>query len=197
MLDGKEPLKTLLGYFNQHGCDRGSARHRYDRVYASIPQPKRMLEIGILKGAGLKSWLDYFPKTKIVCVDLIDPPDIVSHPRITWRKADSRTVKLAGKFDLIIDDGAHDPDTQRRTFENLFPLCRGTYFIEDVWPMDLLDKKGRKLFNHWADKGWLNKSAHTMKKYNKLLNTISVYNLKRHDLRRGHSPDSYLFEISR
>lgn len=190
-------LKTLRKCFNRYGCDRGSIRHGYDRVYGSISPPIRMLEVGVMKGAGLKAWLDFFPQTEIVCMDIIDPPEIVSHPRITWHKADSRTIKLTGKFDLIIDDGAHDPDTQRQTFENLFPLCRGVYFIEDVWPMDAINAKGRKLFNHWAAKGWLDKSAHTMKKYTKLLNTISAHNLKRHDLRRGHSPNSYLFEISR
>ena len=181
---------TLLECFDRHGCDRGSMRHRYDRVYEGL-QPKRILEIGVFIGAGVAAWLDYC-EAEIVCVDLFtrcDPGTVLEHPRVTWHKADSRTVNLSGTFDLIIDDGAHDPDSQRLTFENLFPFCSGVYFIEDVWALDIMSEQER---NH----PWIQKPEYSMGKYLDLLKTVSVHDFKRHDLRAGYAPDSYLFEIT-
>ena len=180
---------TLLECFDKHGCDRGSIRHRYDRIYEGI-QPKRILEIGVFQGAGVAAWLDYC-NAEIVCVDLFDrckPSPVLNHPRVTWHKADSRAVELSGTFDLIIDDGAHDPESQRLTFENLFPLCTGQYFIEDVWALDAMTAKER---SH----PWIQRSKHSIEKYQQLMNTVSAFDLTRHDLRAGYAPDSYILEI--
>ncbi len=180
---------TLLECFDRHGCDRGSLGHRYDRIYEGI-QPKRILEIGVFRGAGVAAWLDYCD-AEIVCVDLFErckPAAILDHPRVTWYQADSRDVDLDGPFDLIIDDGAHDPESQRLTFENLFYLCTGQYFIEDVWALDIMVNGER---NH----PWIQKPTYSMDRYMKLLDTVSAYDLRRHDLRRGYEADSYLFEI--
>ena len=175
--------------FDKYGCDRGTKRHRYDRIYEGI-KPERILEIGIFEGAGIAAWLDYCD-AEIVCVDLFErcePPAILNHPRVTWHRGDSTTIELSGQFDLIIDDGAHDPGSQRRTFENLFHLCTGQYFIEDVWPLDIMTASER---NHW----WIQKPEYSMKKYQRLIDALSAHDLTRHDLRAGHAPDSYLFEI--
>ena len=183
---------SLLTCFNRHGSDRGSLRHRYDRVYGKL-KPKRILEIGVFKGAGVAAWLDYCD-AEIVCIDLFtrcDPAPLLEHPRVTWFKADSTRLMpyyLDGKFDLILDDGAHDPDSQRLTFENIFPFCNGSYFIEDVWPLDIMTKEE-------LEHPWIQKPAYSMDKYMELLETVSAHNLIRHDLRSGHAPDSYLFEI--
>ena len=131
----------LVDVFDRHGCDRGSSRHRYDRLYEVAPSPARLLEIGIFKGAGIASWLEWFPNADIVGVDTFQrvPPEkiaILNHPRVTWFKGDSRTVELSGKFDWIIDDGCHDAAVQLATFRHLYPMLAegGRYFIEDVWP---------------------------------------------------------------
>jgi hypothetical protein len=182
---------TLLQCFDRYACDRGSRRHRYDRVYEGL-QPRRILEIGVFRGAGVAAWLDY-TSAEIVCVDLFqrmapEKIDVLNHPRVAWHRGDSKTIHLTGTFDLIIDDGAHDPDSQRRTFENLHNLCTGQYFIEDVWPLDELDSRQRK-------DPWIQKPEYAMDKYLRLLNTVSAHDLTRHDLRHGFAPDSYLFEI--
>ena len=43
-------------------------------------------------------------------------------------------LSRAGKFDLIIDDGFHDPHANVRTLKALFDLVAedGTYVVEDV-----------------------------------------------------------------
>lgn len=180
---------TLLECFDRHGCDRGSLRHRYDRVYEGL-QPRHILEVGVYKGAGVAAWLDY-TWADIVCVDLFtrcEPSEILNSPRVEVHRANCTTVQLSGKFDLIIDDAAHDPDSQRKTFENLFPLCNGTYFIEDVWALDAFSKQE-------LQHPWIQKPEYSMDKYQRLLDTVSKHNLIRHDLRKGYQPDSYLFEI--
>jgi len=184
-------MKLLQYCFDKHGCDRGNNRHGYDRVYEGI-QPKRILEIGVLGGAGISAWLEYCD-AEITCVDLFgrcDPPAILEHPRVTWHRGDSTAIKLSGEFDLILDDGAHDPDSQRLTFENLWPLCTGQYFIEDIWPLDIMTP--RQLQHPWVQQ-----PMYAMDKYQKLLRAVSAHDLTRHDLRKGHAPDSYLFEIKR
>ncbi len=180
---------TLLECFDRHGCDRGSLRHRYDRVYEGL-QPRRILEIGVFKGAGIAAWLMY-THADIVCVDLFKrckPSPILYNSRVEVHRADSKTVNLSGKFDLIIDDGAHDPESQRLTFNNLFPLCSGSYFIEDVWALDAFSQ-------HELQHPWIQRKEYSMDKYQKLLDTVSQHNLIRHDLRQGYELDSYLFEI--
>ena len=180
---------TLQECFDKHGCDRGSLRHRYDRVYEGL-QPRRILEVGTFKGAGVAAWLDY-TQADIHCIDLFKrckPSAILGNPRVTWYEGDSKTIKISGKFDLIIDDAAHDPESQRKTFNNLFPLCSGVYYIEDVWALDAFSEQE-------LQHPWIQRKDYSMDKYQRLLDTVSAYNLIRHDLRKGYQADSYLFEI--
>jgi len=168
-------MRSLRSCFDRHGCDRGSLRHHYDVVYQDLEPPARMLEVGILHGAGIASWLEWFPEAEIVGLDTFERVHenkvaILKDPRVTWWKGDSRTLtKIPGPFDLIIDDGDHSADAQRETFINLFPLLSpgGVYFIEDAHP-------GRP---GWED----------------LLDTLMGFHVEHHDL-RGH-PDSYLIEV--
>ncbi len=182
---------NLRECFDKHGCDRGW-RHGYERVYEGL-QPRHILEVGVFKGAGVEAWLDY-THAVISGVDTfertgcIPPTYLYNHPRVSFYWGDSRTIELDGKFDLIIDDAAHDPDSQRKTFNNLFPLCNGSYFIEDVWALDVFSQKQLR-------HKWIQRPEYSMARYKKLLDTVSQHNLIRHDLRKGYAPDSYLFEV--
>jgi hypothetical protein len=193
-------MRSLNALFNQYGCDRGAIRHGYAAIYGTLPAPARMLEVGVKAGAGLSAWLEYWPRTHFVVVDNFEPdsvPTVLKHPRVEWKKADSQTVKIDGSFDLIIDDGAHDPLTQRLTFENLFPRCDGRYFIEDVFPMDDMTPAQMKKREQWFARGWLDRRLHTRDNYDRLLKSINRFTVTRHDLRAGHNADSFLFEITR
>lgn len=166
---------TLLECFERHGCDRGR-QHGYDRVYSQLPPPARMLEIGIWKGAGIAAWLDYWPQVHITGLDTFQrlPANqiaILRHPRVSWHQGDSRTFRLPGPFDLIIDDGDHRVDAQRETFDNFHTALApgGAYFIEDVRP---------------GQPG-----------YENLLDALEGYRVTHHDLRKGRAADSYLLEI--
>jgi len=123
----------------------------YTPFYHLLLEPHRLeyrkiLEVGIgtkeamahvpgyMPGASLFMWRDYFPNAEIHAID-IDPSAKVSADRIFELCGDSRTVVYGGqKFDLIVDDGSHDPEIQFETFLNLFPFLKddGLYIIEDA-----------------------------------------------------------------
>lgn len=136
--------------FDEFDCDKGG-KHGYDTVYERYfgpvqHEPVSVLEVGIFKGASLSAMLSYFSKAELFGIDVFtrvtpESVKVLDDPRVTWLEADSTTVSLSGwEFDFIIDDGAHTPDSNARTFWNLSPLLKpkGVYFIEDVWPLDTL-----------------------------------------------------------
>lgn len=95
-------------------------------------------------GASLRMWRDYFPDAHIYGLDInqnavAEAADPVG--RILTCCADStKEIPFPILFDLIVDDGSHEPKDQLRTFQNLYPLLAwdGVYVIEDVTePLDL------------------------------------------------------------
>jgi demethylmacrocin O-methyltransferase len=133
-------------------------RHWYTQHYQRYFQPfknKRLnlLEIGVggyeyadLGAESLRMWKAYFPKSRIVGVDLQDKTQFREH-RIDIRQCDQTDaealLKLSaeyGGFDIVIDDGSHLNQHVIATFGILFPLLRanGIYAIEDTqtsyWP---------------------------------------------------------------
>jgi hypothetical protein len=126
----------------------------YQRYFHPIRnKPLNILEIGVggyadsAKGGGsLRMWKAYFPKSRIVGIDLYDKTSL-SEPRIDIRQCDqtdeeclTRIAAEYGGFDIIIDDGSHLSEHVIATFKILFPLLRpnGFYAIEDTqtsyWP---------------------------------------------------------------
>ncbi|KKL46613.1 hypothetical protein LCGC14_2343790, partial [marine sediment metagenome] len=89
----------LVELFDKHKCDKGSLKHRYDRVYALALDPLRnisfrMLEIGIFKGNSTEAFVEYCPQVDIVGVDIftrvkMKNVPILNHPRVYGCKCDS------------------------------------------------------------------------------------------------------------
>jgi hypothetical protein len=137
---------TLLECFDKHQCDKGSGKHRYDKVYEPILEPLRrqpltLLEIGVLRGQSLSAWLEYFPSARVIGVDTFgrvpaEAVPVLSDPRVTWFACDSTKTAPKVTADIIIDDGYHTPEAQLETFNNYWPLLNGDgiYFIEDADP---------------------------------------------------------------
>jgi hypothetical protein len=124
----------------------------YFEIFASYfdrlrEQPIDVLELGVHTGASLLIWREYFPKARIVGLDVRDcPPSLeqaVAEDRISFIQGDQsnpadlrRCLDLApeGKFDIIIDDASHQGALSRASFDFLFPhglKDKGLYFIED------------------------------------------------------------------
>lgn len=184
--------------FDRYGCDKGH-RHGYEQVYepAFLPmkdEPLRILEVGVFEGASVLAWADYFPNAEIVGVDTfqrVPMRDVPKHERVTLVEADSTEVKLDGRFDIVIDDGAHDFVTQRKTFENLHRLA-DRYFIEDVWPFNHMTNEQRQ--HPWLVK--MKDRGFSPVDYYRLLDALKGHQTTFHDLRKGHQPDSCILEVS-
>lgn len=153
-------MNPLRKRFDDYGCDKG-AYHEYDFVYYPDTVEMRheeinILEVGVSKGNSIKAWLDYFDKASVYCIDIFarfseSKVDILNHPRVhhlKWNSTHFRTGNAVKEtwgndidFDIIIDDGAHNPRDQRRTFLNLWPFLKptGIYYVEDFVPEDTYD----------------------------------------------------------
>jgi hypothetical protein len=125
----------------------------YRDVFGSLTtRPMRILEIGVLNGAGLHLWRKYFshPDTVVVGIDIqpqcvrFDSPNEGIRVRI-GSQADPRflreLIEEFGPFDLIIDDGSHRSSHMIASFNCLFAgglKESGIYFVEDLhanyWP---------------------------------------------------------------
>jgi hypothetical protein len=120
----------------KYGTDKGSLKHHYMEFYEQhLPKnPKKLLEIGVLDGASIRMWHEWFPDCEIHGLDLFTDgiPDIEG---ITWHQGNQCDFVLLDKlrnenFDIIIDDGSHGSRDQMMTFFGLFNGKH--YFIEDI-----------------------------------------------------------------
>tara|TARA_Y100001938_G_C7893482_1_gene330925 strand:- start:61 stop:648 length:588 start_codon:yes stop_codon:yes gene_type:complete len=133
-------------------CDKGT-RHSYINFYEGLFLPFRtkelnLLEVGVQRGASLNLWAEYFTNAKnIVGVDINN--SALEEQKKQWndrgntffiqsssadKKLLDNSVVKDNKFDIIIDDGAHDHKTQLKTFDNLYDKVNsgGIYIVEDV-----------------------------------------------------------------
>jgi len=140
----KNPSLNELGL--KHGTDKASRSHDYLDFYEMFLAPLRqaqatILEIGILNGASLKTWVDYFPKAKIIGVDISPATKFHEGGRVVVEILDQSNIEeltqLAmkyGPFDLIIEDGSHMWEHQITSLRTLFPFLKkdGIYIVEDL-----------------------------------------------------------------
>lgn len=141
-------LPALAVYFGTDKWgDHWYARHYQTHFEPLRRRPLRLLEIGIggfdrpdAGGGSLRMWKAYFPRARIVGLDVFDkrPHD---EPRIRTVKGSQEDEALLqrlsaeeGPFDIVIDDGSHMNEHVLRSFGVLFPLLRdgGLYAIEDT-----------------------------------------------------------------
>jgi hypothetical protein len=133
---------------NLEAYDTDKINHHYLDVYDPIlaawrDSEVKLLEIGVHKGGSLQLWRDYFPRGRIVGIDLKLPKNFVPGERIEvfeGSQADTRflsevAAKTApGGFDVIIDDASHLGELTKTTFWHLFERHLkpgGLYAIED------------------------------------------------------------------
>ena len=122
----------------------------YDKFYESILQEYRskeinILEIGILEGLKMFVLSKYLTRANFYGID-IDINNFNNYPHskdfldrvIDVQKIDSRNKNETNtynyNFDLIIDDGDHNPESIILTFKNFYSKLNkgGIYIIEDV-----------------------------------------------------------------
>lgn len=128
---------TLDEIGRKHGTDKSSLYHCFLDFYEQELKGKKIksvLEIGIMDGASLKMWREYFPEAEIVGIDIRPTTPVEGVTSLVGDATDENFIKTLGEFDLIIDDGSHMTADQIKSFELLKPHLRkgGIYIVEDV-----------------------------------------------------------------
>ena len=144
--------------FNEFGSDKDS-RHSYGSTYFALLKDRvkpSILEIGVGSfnnypyagnppGGGLLTFRKYYPNALLIGAD-IDPEAIkilLGHGIIGFHLDQTSKLSLEdlkskiidyGEFDLIIDDGLHEPHANVLTMLQMYDLVKpgGHYVIEDV-----------------------------------------------------------------
>lgn len=197
--------------FNKYGCDKAKKHHYhtvYDKEFESIrEQPINFLEIGVFKGDSVRAWIDYFPNATIYGIDIFkrvaaEDIDILQHERVKWLKADSTDISVREQikkewpgveFDIILDDGLHTPIANKNTLHNLWPFLKqdGRFYIEDVWPIDIMTITEMK--HRWIEK---HPHLYNMLKMNQFLAELDGKQVKRFDCRKlSGEGDSYIIRV--
>ena len=121
----------------------GEYRDYLNKIFKDIKYSVRtILELGVSEGAGVRSLKDYFHRSYIWGID-IDKETFFEDERVKkFEIADQlklTTLKSSGekfntKFDLIIDDGWHHPESQIKSLIAYLPYLnnKGLYIIEDI-----------------------------------------------------------------
>lgn len=137
-------MKTLDQIGVENGTDKSSLHHGYLNYYESLfskyKQKKiTLVEVGVQFGYSINTWLEYFKYALIHGVDIATDYNS-NNPRYTFWKGDQRDrgfwsgfVNAIKTVDIVIDDGCHQGDAQKATFECLWPILNpnGIYIVED------------------------------------------------------------------
>jgi precorrin-6B methylase 2 len=125
------------GYPGEHDFIKGFYNEEFKKY-----QDKEidLLEIGIYGGASMALWSLYFPKAKIIGLDINDEKIADKYrniDRVRIGIADAYHPEVAnqmGDFDIVIDDGPHTIETLIKCIELYLPKLRegGVMVLEDV-----------------------------------------------------------------
>lgn len=140
-----ETLQSLSTKRDTDKCTTHSYIDVYETLFSNIRNTvKNVLEIGVQTGGSLLMWRDYFPNAQIYgididknCINKVNDPRII----IVCSNAYDTSFDLLqkyGYFDIIIDDGSHDPIHQQFVAEHYVKLLssNGILVIEDIQNID-------------------------------------------------------------
>jgi hypothetical protein len=160
--------ETLYDIFLRN--DRGDLHkwHHYFDIYERFLAPFRgvsfkFLEIGLWRGGSLRMWREYFG-TSAAIYGMDIEPSCTEFQKQGFRifignqadKAFLREVKTELQtLDVVIDDGGHTATQQINTFEELYPITKQLYIVEDThtsyWPK-YLDAGSRSFLDFAKEK---------------------------------------------
>ena len=139
-------MLTLAEIGLKHDCDKyyhGYLGHFEARFGHLRHEPITFLEIGTWRGYGVRTFREYFdhPDAKIVGID--HKPEWTPGPddRITIEIGKQEDVRFQddfgrrhGPFDVVIDDGGHQPHQHLASLHALWPHVKpgGWFVIEDL-----------------------------------------------------------------
>lgn len=176
-ITGRDPSST----------DRGGWRG-YNRVYSKYishfkDEPIKLMEVGVNVGYGLLAWARYYRNATIFGMEndisysrfhnkMLKNYEEYERVKIFYGDStDSYSwLEIDEKFDVIIDDGNHHPESQIKTLRRAWPYLKkdGFYFIEDISyrysiealkfleaEIGLLESQGNKVKSYYhKNEGW-------------------------------------------
>lgn len=107
---------------------------RYETHFAELRDREiTLLEVGVFRGGSLRMWADYFPKAKIIGLD-IDPLERVDTDRVRTVVVDVNAYEAEEHYDIVVDDGSHHAVDIVGALNRLWPYVKlgGWYVIEDL-----------------------------------------------------------------
>lgn len=138
-------MDTLDQLGLKHGTDNASSFHDYLRTLDEFLSPIRdlpvvSLELGVLAGAGLRTFAEYFqnPDARIIGVDPHTwDREPIPDPRVEaviGSQTDPALMRHLfdkyGHLDLIFDDGSHFASAQQESFRIIWPLVKpGRFYV--------------------------------------------------------------------
>lgn len=150
-------MKNLNTIGIEHGTGKSSLWVNYlwfyDLLFRSrMLEPLRLLEVGVQFGLSLRAWRDYFPLAEITGIDIVNnnvsPGERIQ--LVTGNAYDpSMLERVDGNFDIIIDDGSHNPADQLFFVQNYSPKLAmdGLLFVEDILSRETANALGKELPN--------------------------------------------------
>jgi hypothetical protein len=132
-----------------YGPIEGGPGHTYAQFYDILfgkfrDKPINILEIGVNRGGSLMMWRRFFnnPETRVYGIDIVKSfDDFPPEENINAYVFDAGSPGLFQqhlqdtKFDIIIDDGAHEKESQVKIYNLLKNRVKsdGLYVIEDIF----------------------------------------------------------------
>lgn len=138
---GESLSQIYQNYCFKHGYGDKGTSHSYIDIYEKYINKDNisLLEIGVCRGHSISMWKEFLPYSRIVGVDINLSEVEFDLKDCELVEGDSTSTEASDKFedetfDFIIDDGSHDPDDQKNTFNLFYPKLKknGYYFIEDI-----------------------------------------------------------------
>lgn len=135
-----DSLGILAGTVSKSSLWGDYLRHYQREFWPFRDQQINVIEIGIAGGGSLRMWADFFTKAQIVGIDINPNCRRFADDRVAVEVGSQADPDfLTGVCDrysptIVIDDGSHQADHIRFTFEHVFPRVApgGCYVIEDL-----------------------------------------------------------------
>lgn len=147
-----DKLSRLAIKYNsdRHPGSKHSYTPYYDQLFNDRRETiKKVLEIGVGDGRGLRMWRDFFPNATIYGADNM-PNRVFKENRIEVYYCDQSNEeellalikKIGTDLDFVVDDGSHKPEHQVFTCQTLIPLLNPNviYVIEDVADRTIIEQ---------------------------------------------------------
>jgi len=119
---------------------RRESTHRVLEIGIGTPEAMKHVP-GYRPGASLRMWKEYFPYAVIDGVDKQHIPNVQEERINVWVADQGNAGQLKNivsydgfQYDLIVDDGSHQTEDQRISFDTLYSYLKpgGLYIIEDI-----------------------------------------------------------------